>query len=302
VILQATSGSTNAIVHLAAIAGRAGIPYDLEELDAVGRDVPVLLDLKPAGNNFMEDFHAGGSLPSLWRRLKDHLDLNAKTVNGETIGQIIARWPAYVDDNIIRPLDNPLVKNEAIAILKGNLAPGGAAIKLAAATPSLFQHEGPAVVFESLEDLEKRIDDPNLNVTPDSVMVLRNAGPMGAPGMPEAGALPIPKKLGSKGVKDMVRISDARMSGTAFGTVVLHVSPEAAAGGPLAHVRDGDMIKLDAKNRRLDVKVSDSELARRKADWKPLPKPDRGYLKLYTQTVTQAEHGCDFDFLSGIKS
>ena len=232
-----------------------------------------------------------------------HFLLTGKLLDSRlTIGQIIARWPAYVDDKIIRPLDNPLVKNEAIAILKGNLAPGGAAIKLAAATPKLFQHEGPAVVFESLEDLEKRIDDPNLNVTPDSVMVLRNAGPMGAPGMPEAGALPIPKKLGAKGVTDMVRISDARMSGTAFGTVVLHISPEAAAGGPLAQVRDGDMIKLDAKNRRLDFKVSDAELAKRKAEWKPLPKPDRGYLKLYTQTVTQAEHGCDFDFLSGIKS
>ena len=277
VVLQATSGSTNAIVHLAAIAGRAGITYDLQELDRVGRDVPVLLDLKPAGNNFMEDFHSGGSLPSLWRRLKDHLDLNAKTVNGETIGEIIARWPAYVDDKIIRPLDNPLVKSEAIAILTGNLAPGGAAIKLASATPELFQHEGPALVFDSLEDLEKRIDDPNLNVTPQTVMVLRNAGPIGAPGMPEAGALPIPKKLGSKGLKDMVRLSDARMSGTAFGTVVLHVSPEAAAGGPLALVRDGDRIELDTKGRKLNLKVDDAELAKRRAQWKPPQKPARGY-------------------------
>ena len=237
----------------------------------------MLLDLKPAGMNFMEDFHAGGSLPSLWRRLKDHLDLNAKTVNGETIGEIIARWPAYVDDKIIRPLDNPLVKSEAIAILTGNLAPGGAAIKLASATPELFQHEGPALVFDSLEDLEKRIDDPNLNVTPQTVMVLRNAGPIGAPGMPEAGALPIPKKLGSKGLKDMVRLSDARMSGTAFGTVVLHVSPEAAAGGPLALVRDGDRIELDTKGRKLNLKVDDAELAKRRAQWKPPQKPARGY-------------------------
>jgi dihydroxy-acid dehydratase len=205
VVLQATSGSTNALVHLAAIAGRAGLTYDLAELDAVGRTTPVLLDLKPAGNNFMEDFHAGGGLPALWRRLKDHLDLSARTVSGESLGEVIARWPAYVDDAVIRPLDKPLVKSEAIAILGGNLAPGGAAIKLASATPALFQHEGPAVVFESLEDLERRIDDPNLNVTPQSVMVLRNAGPIGAPGMPEAGALPIPKKLGSQGVKDMVR-------------------------------------------------------------------------------------------------
>ena len=302
VVLQATSGSTNALVHLAAIAGRASITYDLQELDRVGREVPVLLDLKPAGMNFMEDFHAGGSLPSLWRRLKDHLDLSAKTVNGETIGEIIARWPAYVDDKIIRPLDNPLVKSEAIAILTGNLAPGGAAIKLASATPELFQHEGPALVFDSLEDLEKRIDDPDLNVTPQTVMVLRNAGPIGAPGMPEAGALPIPKKLGSKGLKDMVRLSDARMSGTAFGTVVLHVSPEAAAGGPLALVRDGDRIELDTRGRKLNLKVDDAELAKRRAQWKPPHKPARGYVRLYTDRVTQAEHGCDFDFLAGEKA
>jgi dihydroxy-acid dehydratase len=298
VVLQATSGSTNALVHLAAIAGRAGISYDLEELDQVGRDTPVLLDLKPAGSNFMEDFHAGGGLPALWRRLKDHLDLTAKTVSGQSIGDVIARWPAYVNDDVIRPLDKPLVKSEAIAILTGNLAPQGAAIKLAAATPDLFQHEGPAVVFDSLEELEKRIDDPNLNVTPQSVMVLRNAGPIGAPGMPEAGALPIPKKLGSKGVKDMVRLSDARMSGTAFGTVILHVSPEAAAGGPLALIRDGDVVKLDVKNRRLDMKVEDAELSKRRAQWKPPQKPARGYARLYSERVTQAEKGCDFDFLA----
>jgi dihydroxy-acid dehydratase len=298
VVLQATSGSTNALVHLAAVAGRAGITYDLKELDEVGRQTPVLLDLKPAGSNFMEDFHAGGGLPALWRRLKDHLDLSAKTVSGETIGEVIARWPAYVNDEVIRPLDKPLVKSEAIAILTGNLAPQGAAIKLAAATPDLFQHEGPAVVFDSLADLEKRIDDPALSVTPQSVMVLRNAGPIGAPGMPEAGALPIPKKLGSKGLKDMVRLSDARMSGTAFGTVVLHVSPEAAAGGPLALVRDGDVIRLDCKGRRLDMKVDDAELARRKAQWRPPAPPARGYLRLYTEHVTQAEKGCDFDFLA----
>jgi dihydroxy-acid dehydratase len=301
VVLQATSGSTNALVHLAAIAGRAGITYDLQELDRVGREVPVLLDLKPAGANFMEDFHAGGGLPALWRRLKDHLELSAKLVNGETVGEVIARWPAYVNDEVIRPLDKPLVKGEAIAILTGNLAPQGAAIKLAAATPELFQHEGPAVVFDSLEDLEKRIDDPNLNVTPQSVMVLRNAGPIGAPGMPEAGALPIPKKLGSKGLKDIVRLSDARMSGTAFGTVILHVSPEAAAGGPLALVRDGDTIRLDVKGRRLDMKVDEAELAKRKAQWKAPAKPARGYLRLYTERVTQAERGCDFDFLAGLR-
>jgi len=299
VILQATSGSTNALVHLAAIAGRAGITYDLAELDRVGREVPVLLDLKPAGMNFMEDFHAGGGLPALWRRLKDHLDLNAKTVNGETLGDVVKRWPAYVDDKVIRPLNNPLVANEAIAILSGNLAPQGAAIKLASATKRLCTHEGPALVFDSLDDLEKRIDDPNLNVTPDTVMVLRNAGPIGAPGMPEAGALPIPKKLGSKGITDMVRISDARMSGTAFGTVVLHISPEAAAGGPLALVKDGDVIRLDAPARSLNLKVDDAELAHRRTTWKAPAKPKRGYTRLYVERVTQAEKGCDFDFLTG---
>jgi dihydroxy-acid dehydratase len=301
VVLQATSGSTNALVHLAAIGGRAGITYDLQELDQVGRQTPVLLDLKPAGNNFMEDFHSGGGLPALWRRLKDHLDLSARLVNGETIGDVIARWPAYVNDEVIRPLSNPLVKSEAIAILSGNLAPQGAAIKLAAATPALFQHEGQAVVFDSLEDLERRIDDPSLAATPQSVMVLRNAGPIGAPGMPEAGALPIPKKLGSKGLKDMVRLSDARMSGTAFGTVILHVSPEAAAGGPLALVRDGDTIRLDVKGRRLDLKVDDAELAKRRAQWKAPVPPKRGYARLYSERVTQADKGCDFDFLAGAK-
>ena len=302
VILQATSGSTNALVHLAAIAGRAGLKYDLAELDRVGREVPVLLDLKPAGMNFMEDFHAGGGLPALWRRLKDHLDLSAKMVNGETLGDVIKRWPAYVDDKVIRPLNNPLVASEAIAILSGNLAPQGAAIKLAAATKKLCTHEGPALVFDSLDDLEKRIDEPSLNVTPDTVMVLRNAGPVGAPGMPEAGALPIPKKLGSKGITDMVRISDARMSGTAFGTVVLHISPEAATGGPLALVKDGDVIRLDSGARSLNLKVDDDELARRRAQWKPPAKPKRGYTRLYVERVTQAEKGCDFDFLAGTSS
>jgi dihydroxy-acid dehydratase len=299
VILQATSGSTNALVHLAAIAGRAGLPYDLAELDEVGRTTPVLLNLKPAGNFFMEDFHSGGGLPALWRRLRDHLDLSAPTVNGETIGDIVARWPAWVDDEVVRPLDRPICPSEAIAILSGNLAPSGAAIKLAAATPKLCTHRGPALVFESLQDLADRIDDPNLPVTPDHVMVLRNAGPIGAPGMPEAGALPIPKKLGSKGVTDMVRISDARMSGTAFGTVVLHVAPEASAGGPLALVRDGDIITLDSAKRRVDLEVDDAELAKRRATWKPPAKPPRGYARLYVERVTQADKGCDFDFLGG---
>jgi len=299
VVLQAICGSTNALVHLAAMAGRAGLAFDLHEFDRIGREVPVLLNLKPAGNYFMEDFHAGGGLPALWRRLRDHLDLTAPTVGGETIGEIVARWPAYTDDEVLRPLDRPIWPREGIAILTGSLAPQGAAIKLAAATPDLFKFEGPAVVFDSLEDLAKRVDDPALEVTPQHCMVLRNAGPIGAPGMPEAGALPIPKKLGSKGLKDMVRISDARMSGTAFGTVVLHVTPEASAGGPLALVRNGDRIRLDAIARKIDLLVEDSELARRRAQWKPPQAPGRGYGRLYVERVTQADKGCDFDFLAG---
>jgi dihydroxy-acid dehydratase len=299
VVLQASSGSTNAIVHLAAIAGRAGLRYDLSELDRIGRQVPVLLNLKPAGAHFAEDFHAGGGVPALWRRLRDHLDLSAHTVLGETLADVVARWPAYVDDEIIRPLDRPVVAGEAIAVLTGSLAPDGAVIKLSAATKALTQHEGPALVFDSLEDLARRIDEPDLPVTPDSIMVLRNAGPIGAPGMPEAGALPIPKKLGARGVTDMVRVSDARMSGTAFGTVVLHIAPEAAAGGPLALVRDGDIIRLDSAGRRLDLQVEDAELVRRRAQWKPPAKPARGYRRLYVDHVTQAGEGCDFDFLAG---
>ncbi|MFZ0127729.1 MAG: dihydroxy-acid dehydratase, partial [Xanthobacteraceae bacterium] len=299
VVLQATSGSTNALVHLAAIAGRAGIAYDLAEFDRIGREVPVLVNLKPAGAHFIEDFHAGGGVPALWRRLRDKLDLSASSVSGETLAEIVARWPIYTDDEVIRPLDRPIFAREAIAILTGNLAPNGAAIKLASATANLTTHQGPALVFDSLEDLANRIDDPTLAVTPDHCLVLRNAGPIGAPGMPEAGALPIPKQLGSKGVTDMVRISDARMSGTAFGTVVLHVAPEAAAGGPLALVRDGDAIRLDAPARTLDLLVDDAELARRRTTWKAPQKPARGYTRLYVERVTQADKGCDFDFLMG---
>ena len=299
VVLQATSGSTNALVHLAAIAGRAGIAYDLAEFDRIGREVPVLVNLKPAGAYFIEDFHAAGGVPALWRRLRDKLDLSASTVSGETLAEIVARWPTYTDDEVIRPLDRPIFAREAIAILTGNLAPNGAAIKLASATANLTTHQGPALVFDSLEDLANRIDDPTLAVTPDHCLVLRNAGPIGAPGMPEAGALPIPKQLGSKGVTDMVRISDARMSGTAFGTVVLHVAPEAAAGGPLALVRDGDAIRLDAPARTLDLLVDDAELARRRTTWKAPQKPARGYTRLYVERVTQADKGCDFDFLMG---
>ncbi len=298
-VLQAASGSTNGIVHLAAIAGRAGLRYDLDELDALGREVPVLVNLKPAGEHFAEDFHAAGGVPALWRRLRDHMDLSARTVTGETLEDVTRRWSNYVDDEIIRPLDRPVVEGVALAVLKGSLAPDGAVIKLSAATKALTQHEGPAFVFDSVADLVARVDDPDLPVTPEHVLVLRNAGPVGAPGMPESGALPIPKKLGSKGVKDMVRISDARMSGTAFGTVVLHTSPESAVGGPLALVRDGDVISLDSAGRRLDLKVAPEELARRRSEWKPPAKPKRGYRRLYVDNVMQAPEGCDFNFLAG---
>jgi dihydroxy-acid dehydratase len=299
VVLQAISGSTNAIVHLAAVAGRAGLRVDLDAFDRIGREVPVIADLKPAGANFIEDLHAAGGVPALLRRLKDHLDLTARTVTGETLADVIGRWPPYTDDRIIRRLDDPVVAGEAIAVLKGSLAPGGAIIKLAAATPALTTHEGPALVFENLDDLAARIDDPDLPVTPDHVLVLKNAGPVGAPGMPEAGALPIPKKLAQAGVKDMVRISDARMSGTAFGTIVLHITPESAVGGPLGLVRDGDLIRLDVPARTIALLVDEVELARRKAEWHPpahLSEASRGYRHLYLTTVLQADEGCDFDF------
>ncbi|HXY90608.1 MAG TPA: dihydroxy-acid dehydratase [Xanthobacteraceae bacterium] len=297
IVLQAISGSTNALVHLAAIAGRAGLGFDLAALDAIGRETPVLVNLKPAGEFFAEDFHAAGGVPALLRRLKDRLDLGARTVAGETLGDVVSRAPAYVDEDVIRPLNRPVVASEAIAILSGNLAPAGAAIKLSAASPALVSHEGPALVFDSLAELARKIDDPALAVTPAHCLVLRNAGPVGAPGMPEAGALPIPKKLAAQGVKDMVRISDARMSGTAFGTVVLHVAPEAAAGGPLALVADGDRIRLDVGRRRLDLLVEESELAARRKRWSPPKKPARGYERLYVDHVSQANLGCDFDFL-----
>ncbi|MBX6324264.1 MAG: dihydroxy-acid dehydratase, partial [Rhodospirillaceae bacterium] len=237
---------------------------------------------------------------ALWRRVGDHLALDAATVGGETLRDIIARWPAWTDEAVIRPLDRPVAAGEAIAVLTGSLAPDSAVIKLAAATPTLFSFEGPALVFDSLDDLARRVDDPALGATPQHCLILRNAGPVGAPGMPEAGALPIPRALAAQGVKDMVRISDARMSGTAFGTVVLHVAPEAAAGGPLALVRDGDRVRLDVPARRLDLMVGEEELARRRAAWRPPPRPARGYARLYAEHVMQAPEGCDFDFLAGV--
>jgi dihydroxy-acid dehydratase len=300
VVLQAIGGSTNAVVHMAALAGRLGLTWDLEELDRIGRDVPVLLDLKPAGSNYMEHFHWSGGVPKLLKELRAHLDLNAPTVTGERIGDWAERAEEVPNQTIIRPLAQPLKKTGAHAVLRGSLAPGGAVIKAAAATPKLMVHTGRAVVFEDVEDMTNRIDDPNLDVTAEDILVMRNAGPKGHPGMPEAGLLPIPKKLATQGVTDMIRISDARMSGTAYGTIVLHVTPEAAEGSPLALVRSGDRISLDVPNRRVDLLVPEEELALRRKAWKKpahMRKRQRGYRKLYLDHVTQADKGCDFDFL-----
>jgi dihydroxy-acid dehydratase len=295
-VLQALGGSTNAVIHLVAMAGRAGIRLDLDAIDRAGRTTPVLADLKPIGAGFMEDFHHAGALPALMRRLRSGLDLSVISGDGRQLGEVLDSWPAWTDDRVIRPVDNPVASGEALAVLRGSLAPDGAVLKRAAASGPLLQHEGTALIFEGLDDLAARIDDLSLPVTPDTVLILRGAGPIGA-GMPEAGSIPIPKKLAQDGVKDMVRISDARMSGTAYGTVILHVSPEAAAGGPLALVRDGDRIRLDTAGRRLDVLVDDAELARRRLSYAPPPAPARGYARLHATSVLQADRGCDLDFL-----
>ena len=295
-VLQALGGSTNAVIHLAAIAGRAGLLLDLDEVDRIGRAIPVLVDLKPIGSGFMEDFHRAGALPALMRRLSSHLDLSVATADGRRLRDVLATWPEWSDAEVIRPIERPVAAGEALAILRGSLAPGGAVLKRAAASGALLHHEGPALVFEGLDDLARRIDDPALPVSPEHVLVLRGVGPIGA-GMPEAGSIPVPAKLAREGVKDMVRISDARMSGTAYGTVILHVSPEAAAGGPLALVQDGDRIRLDTTARRLDLLVEDLELAQRRARVEPQRLPDRGYARLHAEHVLQAERGCDFDFL-----
>ncbi len=299
-VLQSIGGSTNGLVHLAALAGRLGIEIDMAEFDRMGREVPTLIDLKPSGAHYMEHFHWAGGVPKLMKELGDLIDGTALTVTGEPLSASITRAEEVPNQTIIRTRANPLQASGAMAVLSGNLAPQGALIKQSAASPTLMQHEGRAVVFESVEDMTLRMDDPELDVTADDVLVLRNAGPVGAPGMPEAGYLPIPRKLAQQGVKDMVRISDARMSGTAFGTIVLHIVPEAAIGGPLGLVRNGDRIKLDVENRRIDLLVDEAELTRRKAEW-TAPKPhagsDRGYLSLYLNNVNQADQGCDFDFL-----
>ena len=300
VVLQAIGGSTNGLIHLAAIAGRAGMGLDLREFDRIGRDVPVLVDLKPSGDHYMEHLHHAGGVPRLLQELAPFLDLDAPTVLGGTLRDYAAAAEDVPWQTVIRPRSAPLKATGGLAVLHGNLAPGGAVIKHAAATPALLQHTGRAVVFTDIEDMTRRVDDPALEVAADSVLVLQNGGPKGAPGMPEAGYLPIPRKLAQAGVKDMVRISDARMSGTAFGTIVLHITPESAAGGPLGLVRTGDLIRLDVEGRRLDLLVDDAELARRAAEPRPArPAPRRGYAKLFHDTVTQADQGCDFDFLIG---
>jgi dihydroxy-acid dehydratase len=298
-VLQAIGGSTNGIIHLAAIAGRVGQKIDYPEFDRLGREVPVLVDLKPSGACYMEHFHAAGGLPALMREMRDRLDLDAPTVAGK-LGDAIAAAEAVPGQTVIRTRKNPVSADGAMGVLTGNLAPRGAVIKQSAASAQLMQHTGRAVVFDSIEDMAERLDDPALDVAADNVLVLRNAGPKGAPGMPEAGYLPIPKKLARQGVKDMVRISDARMSGTAFGTIVLHIAPESAAGGPLGLIRTGDRIRLDVPARRIDVLMDDGELARRAEAARGTARangPERGYARLFQESVLQADEGCDFDFL-----
>jgi len=295
----ALGGSTNSVVHMIAIARRAGIPLMLDRFDALARKTPLVANIRPAGKHLMEDFFYAGGLRALLSGISDLLSLGERTVNGKTLGENIAGAEVF-DADVILPRDKALVSGSSLAILRGNLAPDGAVIKPAAAEARLLKHTGPAIVFADYNDMAARIDDPALPVTADSVLVLQNAGPLGAPGMPEWGQLPIPKKLLAQGIRDMVRISDARMSGTSYGACVLHVAPESFAGGPLALVRDGDLIELDVAARKLELKLSDAELSARRAAWKkPAPRFERGYGVLYQQHITQADQGCDFDFLEG---
>jgi len=295
----AIGGSTNAVVHLLAIAGRMGVKLSLEDWDRLGRDMPCLVNLMPSGKYLMEDFYYAGGLPVVIREIGKYLHKKALTVNGSTIWEN-SRNAVNYNEAVITPLVKPFKPHGGIAVLRGNLAPRGAVLKPSAATPKLMKHQGRAVVFEDIDDLNQRIDSPNLDVDASCVLVLKNCGPKGYPGFPEVGNFALPAKILKKGVTDMIRVSDARMSGTAYGTVVLHTAPEAADGGPLALVENGDMIELDVAKRRIHLHVSDAELARRKAKWKP-PKPhaDRGWVKLYCQTVTQADQGVDLDFLVG---
>jgi dihydroxy-acid dehydratase len=297
--LMALGGSTNAIVHLLAMAGRAGVALDLTRFDEISRLVPVLADLRPSGKYLMEDFYYAGGLRALLGELEGFLDLARPTCNGKSLGENI-RDAAVFERNVIRSLSEPLWGAGGLAVLKGNLAPDGAVIKPPAMESRLLNHTGPAVVFHDYNDMAARIDDEHLPVTSDSVLVLKNAGPLGGPGMPEWGQLPIPKKLLKMGVRDMVRISDARMSGTSYGACVLHVAPESWIGGPLALVQDGDLIELDVPKRRIDLRVGEDEMMQRRAAWKaPAPRFHRGYGALMSDHVTQANKGCDFDFLEG---
>jgi len=296
----AIGGSTNAVIHLMAIAGRIGVPLALEDFDRLGSSLPCMVNLQPSGKYLMEDFFYAGGLPAVLRELSENgaLQRDALTVNGLSIGENVAQAPCWNRD-VIHTFAEPFKPHAGIAVLRGNLAPDGAVIKLSAATPSLLQHTGRAVVFESIEDFYARIDDENLDIDENCVMVLKNCGPRGYPGMAEVGNMPLPPKVLRKGVTDMIRISDARMSGTAYGTVVLHSCPEAAAGGPLALIRSGDMVTLDAAKRLLRLEVDDATLAARRAQWTPPPLPERGYVRLYVKHVQQANQGADMDFLAG---
>ena len=299
-VALALSGSTNSIVHIVALARRAGIDLTLDRFDELARDTPILANLRPAGHYLMEDFYYAGGLPALLNNLRDLLDLQQKTITGKTLGENIEGAKVFNED-VIRTRENPLATSDGIAVLRGNIAPNGAVIKPPAAEPHLLKHTGKAVVFESYADMAARIDAPDLDIDEHSIIVLKNAGPQGAPGMPEWGQLPIPQKLLARGVRDMVRISDARMSGTSYGACVLHVAPESYIGGPFALVQNGDLIELDVPARKLNVLISDAELAARQARWvAPEPKFERGYGKLYQRHVSQADKGCDFDFLETI--
>ena len=299
IVQMAIGGSTNGIIHLLAMAHRAGLTLDLERFDKISQGIPLLANVKPSGQYVMEDFYFAGGLRALMQQLKDRLKLSAKTINGRTIGENLKGAEIYHDD-VIRPLQNPVKPAGGTAVLRGSLAPQGAVIKPSAAEDRLLKHCGPAIVFKDIRDLKARVDSDDLRVTADSVLVLQNAGPVGAPGMPEWGQLPVPKKLLQQGIRDILRISDARMSGTSYGACVLHVAPEAALGGPLGLVRDGDLIELDVFERRLDLLVEPMELERRRQEWQaPALKHRRGYAALYVEQVTQADEGCDFRFLQG---
>jgi len=300
-VMAAIGGSTNAVIHLLALAGRLGVPLTLADFDRLSREVPMLVDLQPSGKFLMEDLHYAGGLPAVMKEIAPLLDLDAKTASGRSHRETIAEAECFNRD-VIRPLNAPVSEGAGIWVLQGNLAPHGAIMKPSAASESLYRHRGRAVVFESIEDFRARVDDPNLDVDETSILVLKGCGPKGYPGMPEVGNMPLPRKLLERGVRDMVRISDARMSGTAYGTVILHVAPEAEAGGPLAIVRSGDEILLDAPARKLELLISDEEMQSRLAAWRasrPAPKYTRGYYKLYTDHVLQADRGCDLDFLVG---